>query len=92
LRVAVAYDIPHGDPIKNWSPLDFTISNSKRVGCLSPQGRGATVRRVQGNIVLVDCDPEREDFTFSLSGFDRHRDVFLRIDDISGENSGEPEE
>jgi hypothetical protein len=79
LQVSVAYDLPSGDPLRNWSPVDFTIGDTHRA--LQPRGNGARVKRTErGNVVLLS-DLE-EDFEFSLKGFDKHRDLFVRVDDV----------
>jgi len=78
LRVSVAYDLPRGDPLRNWSPFDFTISRNGRG--LSPTGRGV-MAHVKGNVVLLkNID---EEFRFTIKGFDRHRDLFVQVDEVS---------
>jgi hypothetical protein len=79
LKVAVAYDVPRGDPLRSWSALDFSIENKSK---LSIEGSGVTARRTQGNVVHLEV--ESEQFRFTLKGFDPHRDLFIRVDDISG--------
>jgi hypothetical protein len=78
LRVAVAYDLPKGDPLRNWNPIDFVISNA--TGALHPKGRGVKAQSMQGNIIVLK-DIE-EDFHFAVEGFDRHRDLFVRVDEV----------
>lgn len=78
LRVSVAYDLPKGDPLKNWSPLDFLIAGSD--GGLRPKGRGLKAQSIQGNIVqLTEIE---DDFHFAVEGFDQHRDLFVRVDEV----------
>jgi len=79
LKVAVAYDLPRGDPLRAWSPLDFQIGNGN--GSLRPQGKGLEAKRIQGNRLTLRITDE--DFRFVVTGFDRHRDLFIRVDDIS---------
>jgi hypothetical protein len=80
LRVAVAYDLPRGNPLRNWSPIDFEISN--KPGGLKPTGEGLKPKLLQGNVVQLDVDSDS--FVFSLDGFDRYRDLYVRVDDVSG--------
>lgn len=87
LRVAVAYDLSRGNPLRTWSPIDFEISN--KPGGLKPSGKGLKPKLLQGNVVQLDVDDEK--FVFALDGFDRNRDLFVRVDDISGTN-GQVEE
>jgi hypothetical protein len=84
LRVSVAYDLPRGNPLRNWSPFDFTIS---KIGSgLSPTGRGV-MAHVKGNVVLLkNID---EEFRFTIEGFDRHLDLFVQVDEVpSTEETG----
>jgi hypothetical protein len=79
LKVSVAYDLPRGDPLRSWFLRDFRIGNSE--GDLRPKGRGTTVKIPRGNVVfLTDL---KEDFHFEVQGFDKHRDLFVRVDDES---------
>jgi hypothetical protein len=80
LKVSVAYDLPRGDPIRNWNPIDFRIGNNN--GDLRPSGKGLHAKSLAGNVLLLH--QIEEDFHFSVSGFDRHRDLFVRVDDLSG--------
>jgi len=81
LKVSIAYDLPTGDPLQHWSPLDFIIGNNN--GELRPVGKGlrATLRGGTGNVLILSHMEEH--FSFSVSGFDRHRDLFVRVDDVS---------
>jgi len=79
LRVAVAYDIPQGDPIRKWNPLDFVIGVEQ--GTLKPEERGLMAVPQQGNI--VELRDIADDFEFCVEGFDPHRDLFVRVDEIA---------
>lgn len=77
LIVSVAYDLPRGDPIKNWSYLDFDIGDGD--GRLTPIGKGLKAKRLAGNrLSLRDFE---ENFFVSIDGFDRRRDLFVRVDE-----------
>jgi hypothetical protein len=79
LKVSVAYDLPQGDPLRHWSPLDFRIGNGD--GALEPRGKGVRAELLHGNVVrLYDL---ADQFRFSVVGFDQHRDLFIRVDDVS---------
>jgi len=79
LKVSVAYDIPRGDPLRNWSPIDFTLDNKN--GTVRVKGRGVEGSLLHGNVVeLRVTEPV---FQFVVDGFDRHRDLFVRVDDVS---------
>lgn len=79
LKVSIAYDLPQGDPLKKWSPLDFQIA-ADNTG-LRPKGRGVRLQLLRGNTVLLR-EPQ-DDFQFVIDGFDQHRDLFIRVDDVS---------
>jgi hypothetical protein len=79
LKVAVAYDLPRGDPLQNWNPIDFQIGNNN--GNLQPIKRGVMVTSLAGNVLLLN--QIEENFSFTVSGFDYHRDLFVRVDDLS---------
>jgi hypothetical protein len=80
LRVAVAYDIPRGNPLKNWNPYDFVFGNTD--GALHAIRGGVTGTLREGNVVELKID--EPNFRFSVDGFDEHRDLFIRVDDVSG--------
>jgi hypothetical protein len=80
LKVSVAYDLPRGDPLRNWSVMDFRIGNNK--GDLPARGKGITVKALQGNVVLLT--DLQDDFRFAVEGFDNNRDLFVRVDDVTG--------
>jgi hypothetical protein len=90
LRVSVAYDIPRGDPLRNWSPFDFEISRGKDDPGLSAKGRGISAARPHGNVVVLTNI--QDDFYFTINGFDRHRDLYIKVDDESGFEPAQAEE
>jgi hypothetical protein len=84
LLVTAAYDIPRGNPLKHWSPLDFVFS----------KGGNLRVHRTGVNAVLkkeneVRLEIVEESFEFSLDGFDRNRDLYVCVKDLSDEDSNE---
>jgi hypothetical protein len=78
LKVSIAYDLPQGDPLRHWNPLDFCIGNSD--GALPPRGKGLRATLLAGNVVHLYA--LEEDFHFALQGFDEHRDLFVRVDEV----------
>jgi len=78
LRISVAYDLPRGNPLASWSPLDFNISGSGNG--LRPTGKGMEVVRVDGNVLMLKNI--KDTFAISIDGFDRHRDLFVRVDEV----------
>lgn len=84
LKVAIAYDIPRGDPLRSWNPIDFIISD--KPGDLRPEGTGLKVYRNQRNILTLR--EFMDEFSISISGFDPHRDLFIRIDERTETQEG----
>ena len=79
LKVSVAYDLPSVDPLRDWSPIDFRIGNKD--GELHPSGEGLRVKAIAGNVLLLThIQPT---FSFSVRGFDQHRDLFVRVDEMA---------
>jgi hypothetical protein len=87
LRVSLAYDIPRGNPLRNWNPLDFQISDQN--GGIKPKGKGVAAKLAEGNV--VELAVSEESFLFAVDGFDRHRDLYVRVDDVSGATEVEEE-
>lgn len=83
LHVQVAYDLPAGDPLKKWCALDFDFG---RKG-LKTEGLQAKAAVRRGN--LVELSALGDHFKFSASGFDRHRDLYVRVDDATDGIGGE---
>lgn len=86
LRVALAYDIPRGDPLRNWSRFDFDLGNGHLRG---PTGRGvkAGLYRNQRNTLRLDITDEH--FQFGLDGFDVNRDLFVKVDELSDDEEAD---
>ncbi len=79
LRLSLAYDLPSGNPLRKWSPLDFDIDPKRGTGP-TPKGENVTLKRLAGNILELTVNSPT--FSFSLDGFDEHRDLFVRIDEL----------
>jgi len=77
LRVSVAYDLPSGNPLKKWSPFDFDFGSQDR---LKLRRENVEVRRLEGNILVLKVLNEK--FSFGAEGFDEHRDLLVRIDEL----------
>lgn len=86
LKVSLAYDLPQGDPLRHWSPLDFRLGEDD--GALRPSFSGVQVELWAENVVCLHT--LAEDFRFSIVGFDRHRDLFIRVEDLSGSSEHQP--
>ncbi|KAA5543066.1 hypothetical protein FYK55_12305 [Roseiconus nitratireducens] len=79
LRIAVAYDMAGGDPLRHWAKFDFDFSKKEK-GQIKFKGSGVVASLKNGNVVdLKITEPE---FDLSVFGFDVHRDLFVRIEEI----------
>ncbi|MCH8148409.1 MAG: hypothetical protein IH987_10510 [Planctomycetes bacterium] len=87
LKVSVAYDIPSGNPLKKWSPFDFDFGHQ---GTITMEGKNVSAKRLAGNVFLLTIQGKK--FSFGAEGFDEHRDVLVRIDEVDGAEEGETEE
>jgi hypothetical protein len=52
-----------------------------------PALHGARAKVLKGNVVRIVVTGE--EFSFGLDGFDRFRDLYVRVDDVSGVDSAE---
>lgn len=78
LQVSVAYDLPSGNPLKKWSAFDFEFGPDSQIRF---KGKNVEVDRLAGNILLLK--PKKQGFTFTADGFDVHRDLFVRVDEVA---------
>lgn len=81
LRVSVAYDLPSGNPMKAWSKFDFDFKDKN--SRLQFTGNGVNVKAKAGNIMEIEVT--KSDFQVTATGFDIHRDLFVRIDETAGD-------
>lgn len=90
LRVSVAYDMPSGNPMKHWSQFDFDFR--QKGGPIKVTGKGVEASTKGGNVIEMQI--RNEDFSLSASGFDIHRDLIVRIDEVQDESetSDNPQE
>jgi hypothetical protein len=69
----VAYRTRSGDPFRKYSPFDFAIGR----GGVTLENDGADVYAARGN--RVEFQPVRSDFQLIVTGFDRRRDLVVRV-------------
>ncbi len=90
-RLRVAYEAPRGNPLNLYSPNDFRLrgANSLNVnmrGCreITPIPNGD---ETPNELLLRIDDPDR--FWLTVQGFDRNRDVYVRVERVSDMAFGE---
>jgi hypothetical protein len=82
LRIKLGYDVRSGNPIKKWSPADFEVN--KDPICQNPDNKGIEIEAVDGNELTIKI--LSQDFTFGLQGFDKHRDLEVRVNKLTDNN------
>ena len=78
LTIDVAYDIPNGNPLKNWAPQDF------RLDYMTVEVEGCNLTERSGNRITVASTGESL-FKVSVRGFGSNRDLF--VDALLSEDS-----
>ena len=73
LRVAVAYDVIEGNPLKQFDALDFDFRSSE----LQMTSSGADMVATAPNFLAVQVTSAA--FEISVSGFDEKRDIFVKV-------------
>ena len=88
LRVSVAYDLPSGNPMKHWSKFDFKFQKQKESN-LKFKLSNVKATAKSGNIIEMEITGE--DFSMTATGFDIHRDLIVRIDEVETEEVATPD-
>ena len=78
-RLRVAYEVPRGNPLNQYSPNDFRLHGPRALnmdmrGC---QPIGSNERAGNELILRID-DPSK--FSLTVQGFDPNRDVYARVE------------
>jgi len=71
ISVEVAYTVRRGNPIKNYSPLDFSLAQAP----ISCHSEGAVVSCSENRMTIT---PESDEFRIEAEGFDPRRDLYVR--------------
>ena len=80
----VAYEIPRGSALSAYSPHDFTLHGDDALtirtqGCQWTPGE-------KGNELIIDIE-DAADFSIAVQGFDSRRDLFIKLERVSTEQS-----
>jgi hypothetical protein len=73
IRVKLGYDVPRGNPIKNYQELDFDLSKSP----IMINHKGVKITKKEKNELEFEIDDSHY-FEIALTGFDEKRDLFLK--------------
>lgn len=76
-RVRVAYNVWRGNPLKRYKRQDYDISKPP----IKLDHAGCKIERVRDN--QIELTVLGEDFELEVTGFDKKRDVYVRVDEMS---------
>ncbi len=86
LSVHIAYDISRGDPLKAWSPFDFNLRKKE----IKFNGEAVALSAEAGNTLRVEA--QGDEWRLRVSGFDLHRDLYVRVVEVKPDAPDEPED
>lgn len=80
-RLQAAYDVPRGNPLARYQPTDFRLRGNGALPVYIEGGSIDADREAKGNEMYFSIhDPKR--FGISVQGFDRNRDVYVRVEQM----------
>jgi len=74
VSATIAYDTLSGDPLRKWISADFDVSSDS----ISVKQSGATLVERSNNHLEFDVT-DVDTFSIAVAGFDRNRDIFVRV-------------
>ena len=86
-QLQVGYEVPRGNPLKNYHPEDFRLHGRGETltihfgGCQVRPGR-------EGNAVFLEID-NPDEFEFTVTGFDPLRDLHVRVEAVADNAEGD---
>ena len=85
-RLCVAYEVPRGNPLSQYSPNDFRLHGSGALnvdmrGCQSIVTTTGGNERAGNELLLQIDDPDV--FSLTVQGFDPNRDVYARVEKVA---------
>ena len=83
IRLLAAYEVPRGNPIKNYIPHDFLLHGPgaldlRLTGCHLAMGDRDNTTGDKGNELVLEVDDPAA-FSVQVRGFDPHRDVYVDV-------------
>ena len=76
-RAEVAYRVVSGNPFTRWDRRDFILGEEP----IAIGSKGTAVRRIDGNTMEIEM--AIADAELTVTGFDRHRDLVVRVTPLS---------
>lgn len=80
LRIRLGYDVEGGNGVKEWDRLDFDLGAERNA--FPTIAEGAEAEKMDGNEILLRV--ENPEFRFTLTGFDRNRDLVVEANLTAG--------
>ena len=74
IRLKLGYDVPRGNPVKNYQELDFDVSKPPII----IESTGVYFTKKEKNLLEFDIEDQIY-FEIKLTGFDEKRDLFLNL-------------
>lgn len=74
IKLKLGYDVPRGNPIHSYQPLDFDVSKSP----ITIDSKGVYFTQKEKNVLEFEME-DKFDFEIKLTGFDEKRDLFLKM-------------
>jgi len=76
-----------GNPLRHWSRFDFDFRSKDQKQKIYFKGKGIEATLRNGNV--IDVRVTEPTFELTATGFDVHRDLYIRIDEISNDSGEE---
>ncbi|MBL7086717.1 MAG: hypothetical protein ISS28_06435 [Candidatus Cloacimonetes bacterium] len=81
IKIVVAYDVPSGNPFKQYHPFDFNLSAKE----FKIKKKGCKVLLIENNIYIIEI--KKNQFEFSVNGFDPNRDIIVKIEEVKNDST-----
>ena len=85
VRIEAGYAVRRGDAIKRWAADDFVFTRQPLRQ--EPKPKGLIVSREDGN--SIELEIRNPDFEFGVCGFDKRRDLVVRVIEVGGNNEAD---
>ena len=82
VRIQASYAVRRGNPIKRWAADDFVFTRQPLRQ--EPKANGVIVTREEDN--TIDIEIRKPDFQFGICGFDKKRDLVVRVIELKDAN------
>jgi hypothetical protein len=81
LTIRIAYQVRRGNPLKRYNPLDFSLQRRDLRVAIE---KAAVLEKGHNTLIVA---PSAPGFKIDISGFDRMRDLIVRVDATSPEGA-----